>query len=188
MTAREALLDAARDAVASGAWARVRMADLARTAGVSRQTLYNEFGTRDGLAAALAAREGERFRAGAVAAFAATPGDAGQALGAAAAWAMRAAAGDPVVTAALADEAGGLLPLLTTRSEPLLAPIAAALVEAVLGRDPAVDPGTAARAAGTVVRLAVSYLVLPARPAKAGSADLVAVARALLPAPQRASR
>lgn len=180
MTAREALLDAAREAVASGAWARVRMADLARTAGVSRQTLYNEFGTRDGLAAALAAREGERFRAGAVAAFAATPGDAGQALGAAAAWALRAAAGDPVVTAALADEAGGLLPLLTTRSEPLIAPIAAALAQAIAVRAPGLDVGRAERSARIVVRLAVSYLVLPTRPVEASAADLVATARALL--------
>lgn len=183
MTAREALLDAARQSVASGGWAQARMADLARSAGVSRQTLYNEFGSRDGLAAALAAREGQRFLAGAVEAFAASPGDAGQALGTAAAWALRAAADDAVVAAALTDEAGGLLPLLTTRSEPLLAPIVAALGRAVVGRDPGLDAGRAGRAARIVVRLAVSYLVLPTQPVEASSADLVATARALLPGP-----
>ncbi len=41
---RDALLDAAYDAVVNGDWARTRMLDVARVAGVSRQTLYNEFG------------------------------------------------------------------------------------------------------------------------------------------------
>ena len=41
-------------------WSSARMADLAARAGVSRQTLYNEFGNRDQPAAALALREAER--------------------------------------------------------------------------------------------------------------------------------
>ena len=40
-TTRDLLLDAAADAVLSGAdWDRIRMADVAAAAGVSRQTLY----------------------------------------------------------------------------------------------------------------------------------------------------
>ncbi|MCU0265447.1 MAG: TetR family transcriptional regulator [Actinomycetia bacterium] len=180
MTARERLLEAAHDAVVSGAWPRVRMADLARAAGVSRQTLYNEFGSRDGLAATLAAREGERFLAGALAAFAASPGGPAEALGAAAGWALRSAAHDPVVTAAVTDDAGGLLPLLTTRSEPLLLPIAAALAQAMVARDPRLDAVRCARVAETVVRLTVSHLVLPTQPVDASAVDLALTARALL--------
>ncbi|MGQ5228634.1 helix-turn-helix domain-containing protein, partial [Streptomyces sp. yara] len=38
-------------------WSAVRMVDVAAAAGVSRQTLYNEFGSKDGLARALVRRE-----------------------------------------------------------------------------------------------------------------------------------
>lgn len=37
------------------------MAEAASAAGVSRQTLYNEFGTRDELGQALVIRESDRF-------------------------------------------------------------------------------------------------------------------------------
>ena len=50
VTTRDALLDAAYDAALAGDWERVRMADVAAAAGVSRQTLYYEFGSKDALA------------------------------------------------------------------------------------------------------------------------------------------
>ncbi|SFB92949.1 TetR/AcrR family transcriptional regulator [Streptomyces aidingensis] len=52
-TARESLLKAARAAVHARPWQGVRMVDVAAAAGVSRQTLYNEFGDKAGLGAAL---------------------------------------------------------------------------------------------------------------------------------------
>src|SRR4051812_47333613 len=55
--ARESLLDAAYTALARRAWSAVRMVDVAAVAGVSRQTLYNEFGSKEGLARALVRRE-----------------------------------------------------------------------------------------------------------------------------------
>src|SRR5690348_11285209 len=64
MPTREALLDAAYDAIVAGDWARSRMADVAAAAGVSRQTLYNEFGSKDALAGAIVQREVEHFLAG----------------------------------------------------------------------------------------------------------------------------
>src|SRR3954454_12835766 len=60
-SARERMLDAAREIVIAGDWGRTRMADVAARAGVSRQTLYNEFGTKDGLAVALSAAQTEWF-------------------------------------------------------------------------------------------------------------------------------
>ena len=81
-SAREALLDAAYEAIVAGDWTGARMADLAARAGVSRQTLYNEFGNRDQLAAALALREAERFRALTGHAARAAPGDVGDATAA----------------------------------------------------------------------------------------------------------
>ncbi len=71
-TTQQRLLDAATEAVRGGlSWDRLRMADVARQAGVSRQTLYYEFGSRDALAQAVALREAQRYSDGASAAIAA---------------------------------------------------------------------------------------------------------------------
>ncbi|MCE7549880.1 TetR/AcrR family transcriptional regulator [Streptomyces thermodiastaticus] len=59
--ARDLLLDAAYAALTRRPWYAVRMVDVAAAAGVSRQTLYNEFGTKDGLARALVEREAAAF-------------------------------------------------------------------------------------------------------------------------------
>ncbi|MZD09683.1 TetR family transcriptional regulator [Streptomyces sp. SID5785] len=63
--ARESLLDAACAALGRRAWSAVRMVDVAAAASVSRQTLYNEFGSKDGLARALVRRETDLYLAGA---------------------------------------------------------------------------------------------------------------------------
>ncbi|MBC9711192.1 helix-turn-helix transcriptional regulator [Streptomyces sp. TRM66268-LWL] len=63
--ARESLLDAAYTALQRRSWPTVRMVDVAAVAGVSRQTLYNEFGSKDGLARALVRRETDAYLAGA---------------------------------------------------------------------------------------------------------------------------
>ncbi|MDG4863921.1 TetR/AcrR family transcriptional regulator, partial [Streptomyces sp. T-3] len=62
--ARESLLDAAYRALERQPWSAVRMVDVAAVAGVSRQTLYNEFGSKEGLARALVRREADGYLAG----------------------------------------------------------------------------------------------------------------------------
>ncbi|MFF3685194.1 TetR/AcrR family transcriptional regulator [Streptomyces sp. NPDC002187] len=59
--ARELLLNAALAALEDLPWSGVRMVDVASAAGLSRQTLYNEFGSKDGLARALVRREADRY-------------------------------------------------------------------------------------------------------------------------------
>lgn len=49
--ARESLLEAAGAALAARPWPSVRMVEIAAAAGVSRQTLYNEFGGKGASAA-----------------------------------------------------------------------------------------------------------------------------------------
>ncbi|MFI0353496.1 TetR family transcriptional regulator [Actinomadura sp. 9N407] len=56
-TARERLLDAAYAMVEDGDWESLRLAQIARAAGTSRQTAYNEFGSKIGLGRALIERE-----------------------------------------------------------------------------------------------------------------------------------
>src|ERR1700761_3460675 len=58
---RNTLLDAACHELASRHWADITMADIAVAAGVSRQTLYKEFGSREEFAQVLVLREAESF-------------------------------------------------------------------------------------------------------------------------------
>ncbi|REK85533.1 TetR/AcrR family transcriptional regulator [Streptomyces inhibens] len=115
--ARESLLDAAYTALANRAWAAVRMVDVAAAAGVSRQTLYNEFGSKEGLARALVRRETDNYLAGVARALArggapaaGTRGDAAARVVAAAAWTLRTARANPLVRAALTGCWGDRLP------------------------------------------------------------------------------
>src|SRR3954453_5465941 len=122
LSTRDALLDAAYDAAASGDWTRTRMVDVARAAGVSRQTLYNEFGSKDALAQALAIREVQRFIEGTERALdEAHPDDPIQAVAAAALSTLQRAADNPLLKVALVDDNSGLLAFLTSRGEPVIA-------------------------------------------------------------------
>ncbi|WP_156745924.1 TetR/AcrR family transcriptional regulator, partial [Mycobacterium sp. 1423905.2] len=47
---RDSVLDAMRDLLLTRDWSAITLSDVARTAGISRQTIYNEFGSRQGLA------------------------------------------------------------------------------------------------------------------------------------------
>ena len=58
---RERLLDAAQAMIEDSGWSSVTMARIGERAGVSRQTVYNEFGNKHGLAEQLAMRELARF-------------------------------------------------------------------------------------------------------------------------------
>ncbi|WP_229700321.1 TetR/AcrR family transcriptional regulator, partial [Streptomyces kronopolitis] len=122
--ARESLLDAAYTALADRPWAAVRMVEVAAAAGVSRQTLYNEFGSKEGLARALVRRETDNCLAGVARALSrrapaggirgeAAGGGRGDAAGrvvAAAAWTLRTARANPLVRAALTGCWGDRLP------------------------------------------------------------------------------
>ncbi len=96
--ARQALLEAARRALEDRAWRSVRMADVAALAGVSRQTLYNAFGTKEGLAGALLRRSAADYLAGADRALTAPEPDRPAAV---ALWTVRAARQDALVKALL---------------------------------------------------------------------------------------
>ncbi|MFB9393683.1 TetR/AcrR family transcriptional regulator [Streptomyces coeruleoprunus] len=110
-TAREALLDAALAALADLPWSAVRMVDVAAAAGLSRQTLYNEFGSKDGLARALVRREADACLAAVErAAAAGPPGDAAERLAALADWLVARATARPLLRALLTGCWGTRLP------------------------------------------------------------------------------
>jgi AcrR family transcriptional regulator len=179
---RDALLDAAYDAAVAGDWAGTRMLDVARTAGVSRQTLYNEFGSKDSLAQALALREVERFIEGTERALdEAHPDDPIQAVAAAALSTLQRAADNSLLKAAMVDDTSGLLSFLTTRGEPVIAAARASFENYYATHWPDLSRDAIRLAAETITRLTVSYVVLPAAvPAETIAAQFADLARKLL--------
>jgi len=186
-TARQCLLHAARDALADRPWPRIRMVEVAAAAGVSRQTLYNEFGSKDGLGAALVARETDAFldRAAHAAARAAREGaDPVAGCAAAASWMVRTAHREPLVRAALTGCWESRLPLPGVPPDRLAARLRDRTVATLAGAPGAPDPALR-RACEVGLRLALSYVVAPCdgppeATEDAAGAHVVQVLRALL--------
>ncbi|MFE7166529.1 TetR/AcrR family transcriptional regulator [Streptomyces sp. NPDC057616] len=192
--ARESLLDAAYTALARRPWSAVRMVDVAAVAGVSRQTLYNEFGSKEGLARALVRREADAYLAGVERALA-THSDARERLTATAEWTAATARDNALVRAMLTGCWSERLPSPTLSAVPSSSAVPAqrradgplpspgdfvAMVRdravAVLSGPGALKSDTAelARSCELVVRLALSCVAAP--PGDGGVADLVRTA------------
>jgi AcrR family transcriptional regulator len=164
---RDAIVDAARELTVARGWDAVRMADVAAAAGVSRQTVYNEYATKAGLADALAQREIDRFVADVRAALYAHGDDVAAAAYAAISHTLREAAANPLIKAILTSARGGsdsLLPYLTTRAEGVLIAAAGVLQEWAADHLPGVDVERMAFGAESIIRLVVSHIVLPLAP------------------------
>ncbi|WP_194927388.1 TetR family transcriptional regulator [Catenulispora pinisilvae] len=185
-SAREALLDAAYEAIVAGDWSSARMADLAARAGVSRQTLYNEFGNRDQLAAALALREAERFRELTGRAAREAPGDdVGAATAASVTAALTAARDNPLIKATLTDDTSGLLPYLTTRSEAIMDVFREDSIAVFTERWPELADRPEVRAevgwiSETAFRLVISHLIIATEPVETTSEHIAEVVRRLM--------
>ncbi|SCG57804.1 TetR/AcrR family transcriptional regulator [Micromonospora halophytica] len=167
---RDAIVDAARARTVAVGWDAVRMGGVATAAGVSRQTVYNEFGSKAGLAEALARREVDRFVAEVRGALDAHGDDVRAGAYAAIRHTLASAADNPLVKAILTSARGGsdeLLPYLTTRAELVLTESSDALLEWAGKHLPDADQAALAFAADTVVRLVVSHIVLPKAPVEA---------------------
>jgi AcrR family transcriptional regulator len=165
---RNTLLDAAGHELASREWAAITMSDIARVAGVSRQTLYNEFGSRTEFAQALVLREASRFIDAVRSSIAANADDPTRALRATFELFLTVAAENPLVSAIVSgDGADELIALFTTRGETLVETAAARLTDALLDSWPVVAADDAALIGECLVRLAISYAALP----KAGARE-----------------
>ena len=173
---RQTLFDAARHHLEERPWSEVTMGDIAATAGVSRQTLYKEFGNKSEFAVNLTIHEGERF------------------LGAVED-AVRAHTDNPAaaIRAALelflhrrrrpASPHGGhrrrlrrLLPFVTTQGMPVIVWATPAALGGDRGRLAAGGESRREAARRGLVRLAISYIINPlgvARSTAASVADLL---------------
>ncbi|MFW5416589.1 TetR family transcriptional regulator [Nocardiopsis sp. CNT-189] len=171
---RERLLDAAYGAVVAGGWPRMRMADIARTAAVSRQTLYNEFGTKEGLLQAVVLREADRFLDGVERILAGHEGAPADTVAAAARWTLATTAEDPLLRAIITGD-DELLPVLTTRAEPLHVALEQRINAYLRRRHPGLDRRGEAMTE-VAVRLSLSYVLLPTDPERAADRIVAAVA------------
>lgn len=174
---RDSLMDAARRLLADRPWAQISMAEVARAAGVSRQTLYMQFGSRDEFAQQFVIREGARFLDAVERAIGANLDDPRAALTAGLEVFLSSAADDPLVGLLLADDGtGGMLPLITTQSGPVLDWACARLCEAMRAGWPHASEPDLQLLADSFVRLAISYVTMPRRSpheAAAGAAALL---------------
>jgi AcrR family transcriptional regulator len=162
---RNTLFGAARDELQRRAWSEITMADIATVAGVSRQTLYKEFGSRDEFAQAFVIHEGERFLDGVEAAVREHLDDPRAAIGAALEAFLRSAGEDPLVRVLLSDDgAGGMLPFVTTQGMPVVQWATARLTAVIAEGWPDAPAGKARLLAETLVRLAISHITAPIDP------------------------
>jgi AcrR family transcriptional regulator len=161
---RLALIRAARDLTVQHGWESVRMVDVASAVGVSRQTVYNEFDGRAGLAEALAVSEVQQFAQRIRGELFARGPDVRAAGYAAIVLTLDEAARNPLVKAVLTSSRGGadeLLPYLTTRSEIVLTEAGEVLREWAAAFLPDTPPEVTGPAIDAVVRLTVSHIMLP---------------------------
>lgn len=160
---RDHVLDAVGELLSDRPWAKVTMADLSERAGVSRQTLYNTFGTRNELAQAYLGREANRFLAAVDVAVREHAAEPREALEAALDVFLAAAREHPLVRAITSTNGSEeLLPLITTRGNPLIRLATEHLTELLVATWPRLDRDDAAPVGDVLVRLAISYAALPA--------------------------
>jgi AcrR family transcriptional regulator len=162
MLLRDSILDGMRHLLLSRDWSAITLADVARAAGISRQTIYNEFGSRQGLAQGYALRLADRLVDVIDDEIRRNEGNIYSAFvqGFRAFFAESAA--DPLVISLLNGEAKpDLLQLITVDSAPIITYCSQRLTSSfetswVKASDE--DAGVLARA---IVRLAMSYVSMP---------------------------
>jgi AcrR family transcriptional regulator len=180
---RDSVLDAMRELLGGRDWSAITLADVARAAGISRQTIYNEFGSRQGLAQGYALRLADRLVDAVEDAIYANVGDVYAAFLQGFRSFFSESAADPLVISLLSGVAKpDLLQIITTDSGPIITHCSTRLTSSFMHswvRTSEEDAGMLARA---IVRLAMSYVSMPPEADHDVAADL---ARLMTPAAER---
>ena len=159
---RDSILDGMRDLLLARDWSAITLADVARAAGISRQTIYNEFGSRQGLAQGYALRLADRLVDVIDEQIRQNEGNIYSAFVQGFRAFFTESASDPLVVSLLTGEAKpDLLQLITVDSAPIINHCSQRLMASfadswVKASDE--DAGVLARA---IVRLAMSYVSMP---------------------------
>lgn len=163
-TTRERVLDAAVRLTSDVGWSQVTMARLADEVGVSRQTVYNEMGTKAGLAEAMILRELDRFLAVVTVAFDDHGDDLVGAVRAAAQAVLEHAQDNRLLHAVVSATHGAdteLLPLLTTHAQSLLTVAKSVIAERLAPYDVRVPAERLDAVIDMVVRVVLSHVMQP---------------------------
>ncbi|MGH3532110.1 MAG: TetR family transcriptional regulator AlkX [Mycobacterium sp.] len=180
---RDSVLDAMRDLLQTRDWSAITLADVAQAAGISRQTIYNEFGSRQGLAQGYALRLADQLVDVIHAAIDNNVGDIYAAFLEGFRLFFTESAADPLVISLLTGVAKpDLLQIITTDSGPIITHCSQRLTSTFMEswvRASEADAGILARA---IVRLAMSYVSMPPEADHDVAADL---ARLFTPAAER---
>jgi AcrR family transcriptional regulator len=174
LTTSERILVGAAEMTAGIGWSGVTMAGLAERVGVSRQTVYNEWGNRDRLAEAMVLRELGAFLDQVDAGFDTHPSDVRAGTRAAIDSVLGLARVNPLLRAIVTATHGAeteLVPLLTTRADVVIA-VASERVRDRLRMYVEVDEARLRTVADLLVRTVLSHVMQP-------SPDTSDVARAL---------
>lgn len=138
------------------------MGDIAAAAGVSRQTLYKEFGNRNEFGFAFVIDVGESFLDEVEGAVLAHTEDPQAAIGAALELFLRTAGEDPLIRILLSDDGtGGMLPFVTTQGLPVVSWATARLAGVIEQGWPQAPKADVVLLAEALVRLAISYITTP---------------------------
>ena len=173
---RQTLFGAARDQLERRAWSEITMSDIAAAAGVSRQTLYKEFGNRNEFGLAFVIQEGEHFLDDVEAAVRQHLDDPRAAVGAALELFLRTAGDDPLIRILLSDDGtGGMLPFVTTQGVPVVQWATARLSAVIREGWPQASEPDASLLSESLVRLAISYVTAPSGQPKEIAASAVSL-------------
>ncbi len=189
---RQPIITAAIELTAKSGWSAVTMARLAELVGVSRQTVYNEIGSKTALAESMISHELRRFLAVVSTAFDRHPDDLVEAIYDAVR-AVLELADDNILLRAIASATHGtdneFLPLLTTRAGTLLTEAKAVLRGRVRGYAPPLDDGQLTVVMDLVVRTVLSHVMQPSgTPAETADGLAWVAARVLGTAPSASMR
>ena len=163
-TAEERLLDATLEVAAVHGLRRLSVGDVARQAGLSRQTLYKHFASRDELVSRTVMREAGRMVELVIAA-AALHDEPVASLEAAVLETLHLVRDHPLLDRLLATEPEALLPMLIDGQGAVLGAIRAISQQIIEERVPEVTEAEAHAAADLLSRMLISYAVrTPDRP------------------------
>jgi AcrR family transcriptional regulator len=176
LTTHERVVTAAAELTLEVGWAGVTMGKLAERAGVSRQTVYNEVGSKPQLAEEMVLAELAKFLAVVDEAFDSQPTDLVEAIRAASRGVLELAGRNALLQAVVSASYGAeteLLPLLTTRNDALVLTATEAVQRRVADYPVEIDARYLEAAIDMVVRLVLSHVVHPSR-TPADTADDIA--------------
>lgn len=159
---RGTVFNAMHELLGSQDWSAVTMSDVAKAAGLSRQTLYSTFGNRQGLAQAYALQLAETFAGEIRDSILRHPGQIDKALREGINGFLQSSSRDPLVRALLTGEIkADLLRLVTTEAGPLIERATEVLTPALSESWMRIEERQARLAASIIARIGISFISLP---------------------------